>query len=99
MAQVCAIMTLLAVVPSCFNLLNNPRKDKFLLSLINCSLAFYLFSFQVNKNVVCLSLLRFDGDGQEKARQTAHNHLNFVPSGTRKDHFAGGFASFAVFPT
>lgn len=48
MAVCCIVCTLIAVLPSCLNLFRYPRKEAFLLSLINCSLAFFLFSFQVN---------------------------------------------------
>lgn len=47
MALVCLSCTLLAVLPSCIHLLFNANKNAFILSLINCSLAFFLFSFQV----------------------------------------------------
>lgn len=48
MAVYCAICTIVALLPSCIHLIRNPQKDKFLLCLINSSLAFFLFSFQVN---------------------------------------------------
>lgn len=48
MALVCLVCTLAAVLPSCIHLFFNARKDVFLLSLINTSLAFFLLSFQVN---------------------------------------------------
>lgn len=47
MAITCLISTLIAILPSSIHLLLNPRKEIFLLSLINSSLAFFLFSFQV----------------------------------------------------
>lgn len=43
----CTVVTLIAVLPSCLHLSIDPRKSSFILALINSSLAFYLFSFQV----------------------------------------------------
>lgn len=54
MATVCLIMTLISVLPSCLDLFKNPSKIKFLLSLINCSLSFFLFSFQVHEKSILL---------------------------------------------
>lgn len=59
MAIVCLLCTLLAVLPNSIHLLFNARKEAFILSLINTSLAFFLFSFQVNI-VIFLSFKCFD---------------------------------------
>lgn len=54
MAVVCLVCTLVAVLPSCLHLFCNARKDVFLLSLINTSLAFFLFSFQFHEKSILL---------------------------------------------
>lgn len=54
MATICLLVTLISVLPTCLDLLKNPSKTKFLLSLINCSLSFFLFSFQVHEKSILL---------------------------------------------
>ncbi|CAI6343530.1 unnamed protein product [Macrosiphum euphorbiae] len=54
MATICLMTTFISVMPTCLDLLKNPSKIKFLLSLINCSLSFFLFSFQVHEKSVLL---------------------------------------------
>ncbi|XP_025206185.1 dolichyl pyrophosphate Man9GlcNAc2 alpha-1,3-glucosyltransferase [Melanaphis sacchari] len=54
MAMLCLLTTLISVLPTCLNLLKNPSKIKFLISLINCSLSFFLFSFQVHEKSILL---------------------------------------------
>lgn len=54
MATICLLTTLISVLPSCLDLFKNPSKIKFLLSLINCSLSFFLFSFQVHEKSILL---------------------------------------------
>lgn len=54
MAMICLLTTLISVLPSCLDLFRNPNKIKFLLSLINCSLSFFLFSFQVHEKSILL---------------------------------------------
>ncbi|XP_031624876.1 probable dolichyl pyrophosphate Man9GlcNAc2 alpha-1,3-glucosyltransferase isoform X2 [Contarinia nasturtii] len=57
MAMVCLISTLIAILPSSLHLLLNARKEMFLLNLINSSLAFFLFSFQVHEKSILLVTL------------------------------------------
>ncbi|XP_055303007.1 probable dolichyl pyrophosphate Man9GlcNAc2 alpha-1,3-glucosyltransferase [Sitodiplosis mosellana] len=57
MAIACLISTLIAILPSSIHLLLNPRKEAFLLSLINSALAFFLFSFQVHEKSILLVTL------------------------------------------
>lgn len=57
MAQLCMTTTLAAVLPSSIKLLLNPTKHFFLLSLINSSLAFFLFSFQVHEKSILIVTL------------------------------------------
>lgn len=57
MATICLFVTLLSVLPTCLDLFKNPSKIKFLLSLINCSLSFFLFSFQVHEKSILLVAL------------------------------------------
>ncbi|XP_077298308.1 ALG6 alpha-1,3-glucosyltransferase garnysstan [Arctopsyche grandis] len=54
MAKVCVITTLLAVLPSSLDLFFRPNVNKFVLSLINSSLSFFLFSFQVHEKSILL---------------------------------------------
>jgi alpha-1,3-glucosyltransferase len=55
MAKLCLVVTFLAVLPSSMDILLRPRVDKFLLSVINSSLAFFLFSFQVHEKSILLA--------------------------------------------
>lgn len=54
MAIICFLTTLISVLPTCIDLFKNPSKIKVLLSLINCSLSFFLFSFQVHEKSILL---------------------------------------------
>lgn len=54
MAKICLIATLFSVLPSCLDLLIRGNKNKFILSLINCSLGFFLFSFQVHEKSILI---------------------------------------------
>ncbi|XP_002168389.2 dolichyl pyrophosphate Man9GlcNAc2 alpha-1,3-glucosyltransferase isoform X2 [Hydra vulgaris] len=55
--KICLISTLLACIPSSLNLLCYPTKKKFLYSMVNCSLAFFLFSFQVHEKSILIIAL------------------------------------------
>ncbi|XP_044740163.1 probable dolichyl pyrophosphate Man9GlcNAc2 alpha-1,3-glucosyltransferase [Chrysoperla carnea] len=64
MAKICLVTTLISIIPTTTDLLfrGHLNKDKFLLSLINCSLGFYLFSFQVHEKtilIVAISVLLY----------------------------------------
>lgn len=54
MAKMCLIATATAALPSCLDLFFRINKKKFILSLINVSLAFFLFSFQVHEKSILL---------------------------------------------
>lgn len=54
MAWTCLTITGLAVLPSCLDLFFRINKKKFVLALINISLAFFLFSFQVHEKTILL---------------------------------------------
>ncbi|XP_055547134.1 probable dolichyl pyrophosphate Man9GlcNAc2 alpha-1,3-glucosyltransferase [Wyeomyia smithii] len=57
MAVICLCCTLCAVLPSSLALLIKPSKQNFLLALVNSSLGFFLFSFQVHeKSILLVSL-------------------------------------------
>lgn len=49
--------TLLAALPSSMNLLRSPSIDRFVVALVNSSLAFFLFSYQVHEKSVLLAAL------------------------------------------
>ncbi|XP_063702854.1 probable dolichyl pyrophosphate Man9GlcNAc2 alpha-1,3-glucosyltransferase [Culicoides brevitarsis] len=57
MAMVCLTCTVAAVIPICLHLLMNPKKKVFLYALLNSSLAFFLFSFQVHEKSILLATL------------------------------------------
>lgn len=52
-----AFCTLLAVLPSCLRLLTKPTFWQFKLALVNSSLAFFLFSYQVHEKSILLAAL------------------------------------------
>lgn len=54
MMRTCLFATLSAIFPSSIDLFLRPNLDKFVLSLINSSLAFFLFSFQVHEKTILL---------------------------------------------
>lgn len=54
LAKICLMMTTCAVLPSCVSLYLSPTRNAFVLSLINSSLAFFLFSFQVHEKSILL---------------------------------------------
>uniref|UniRef100_A0A7M5VAC0 Alpha-1,3-glucosyltransferase n=2 Tax=Clytia hemisphaerica TaxID=252671 RepID=A0A7M5VAC0_9CNID len=54
MVQLCLLSTVVACLPSCFDLLRNGTRKKFLYSMINCSLAFFLFSYQVHEKSILI---------------------------------------------
>uniref|UniRef100_A0A6B2EB40 Alpha-1,3-glucosyltransferase n=1 Tax=Phlebotomus kandelakii TaxID=1109342 RepID=A0A6B2EB40_9DIPT len=57
MALYCLTATMGSVLPSCIQLFFSPSKKNFLLSLINSSLSFFLFSFQVHEKSILLATL------------------------------------------
>ncbi|XP_059616730.1 dolichyl pyrophosphate Man9GlcNAc2 alpha-1,3-glucosyltransferase [Phlebotomus argentipes] len=54
MALYCLSTTMASVLPSCIHPFFSPTKRNFLLSLINSSLGFFLFSFQVHEKSILL---------------------------------------------
>ncbi|XP_065834097.1 dolichyl pyrophosphate Man9GlcNAc2 alpha-1,3-glucosyltransferase-like [Oscarella lobularis] len=55
--RICFVTTLLSLLPSSINLVRKPTFEKFLLSLMNSSLSFFLFSFQVHEKSILLAAL------------------------------------------
>lgn len=49
--------TLLALIPSSWNLLRKPAFNAFLVALVNSSLSFFLFSYQVHEKSILLAAL------------------------------------------
>lgn len=47
--------TTTAIIPSAFSLLIKPKKKQFLYALVNSSLAFFLFSFQVHEKSILIA--------------------------------------------
>ncbi|XP_078040141.1 dolichyl pyrophosphate Man9GlcNAc2 alpha-1,3-glucosyltransferase-like [Augochlora pura] len=66
LARICLVATIVAVSPSCINIYLKPQRERFVISLINCALAFFLFSFQVHEKSILLVaipvLLHFQND-------------------------------------
>ena len=56
LAKVSSILTLASVGECLLNIFRNPKRDRFALALSHCSLAFYLFSWQVHEKAICLPL-------------------------------------------
>ncbi|XP_044010013.1 probable dolichyl pyrophosphate Man9GlcNAc2 alpha-1,3-glucosyltransferase [Aphidius gifuensis] len=54
LAKICLAATVITSLPSCLNIFLKPNKDNLILSLINVSLSFYLFSFQVHEKSILL---------------------------------------------
>lgn len=54
LAKICALATSLAILPTSLDLTLRPCKEKFLLSLVNCPLAFFLFSYHVHEKSILL---------------------------------------------
>ncbi|CAG4931690.1 unnamed protein product [Colias eurytheme] len=57
MVKMCFLTTLMASMPSCLDLFFRINRKKFVLSLINVSLAFFLFSFQVHEKTILLAAI------------------------------------------
>lgn len=54
MVRMCLLVTLLSVLPSVIDLMVHPTFEKFKLSLIICSLCFFLFSYHVHEKSILL---------------------------------------------
>ncbi|XP_023245237.1 dolichyl pyrophosphate Man9GlcNAc2 alpha-1,3-glucosyltransferase [Copidosoma floridanum] len=54
LAQICLVSTTVSLLPSSLDLFFRPSREKFLLALINSSLSFFLFSFQVHEKSILL---------------------------------------------
>lgn len=57
MAKVCLASTAVALLPSSASLLFQPKKKQFLYALVNSSLAFFLFSFQVHEKSILIAAI------------------------------------------
>ena len=57
LARICFMTTTIAILPSSVDLYIRPVKEKFVVSLINSALAFYLFSFQVHEKSILLAAI------------------------------------------
>jgi alpha-1,3-glucosyltransferase len=57
MAKICLACTTTAIIPSAFSLLIKPKKKQFLYALVNSSLAFFLFSFQVHEKSILIAAI------------------------------------------
>ncbi|XP_033207245.1 dolichyl pyrophosphate Man9GlcNAc2 alpha-1,3-glucosyltransferase [Belonocnema kinseyi] len=57
LAQICLFSTTIALLPSSLDMLFRPSKEKFIISQINSSLAFFLFSYQVHEKSILLAAI------------------------------------------
>ena len=57
MAKFCLACTATALIPSSLSLLLKPKKKQFLYALVNSSLAFFLFSFQVHEKSILVAAI------------------------------------------
>jgi alpha-1,3-glucosyltransferase len=57
LVKACALATVTACVPSTIHQLIRPSRKGLLMSMLNCSLAFYLFSYQVHEKSILLACL------------------------------------------
>ena len=57
LVKLCTVATVSACIPSVVHQLVFPSKKGFLISLLNCSLGFYLFSYQVHEKSILLACL------------------------------------------
>jgi len=57
LSKMCLLSTFTLVLPTCFNLFARASKQKLILSLINSSLVFFLFSFQVHEKSILLATI------------------------------------------
>lgn len=57
LVRMCSIATLACCVPSMLHQITRPSKRGFLMSMINTSLAFYLFGYQVHEKSILLACL------------------------------------------
>ncbi|OZJ03106.1 hypothetical protein BZG36_03379, partial [Bifiguratus adelaidae] len=55
--QISLAMTFVGLLPSCIDLFRKPTHQKLIYALANCSLAFFLFSFQVHEKTILLPAL------------------------------------------
>ncbi|XP_076307204.1 ALG6 alpha-1,3-glucosyltransferase garnysstan isoform X2 [Tachypleus tridentatus] len=57
LAYISGFTTLIAMIPSSFHLLTRPTLQRFKIALINSSMIFFLFSFQVHEKSILLAVL------------------------------------------
>lgn len=57
LTKLCAIATIMASMPSLYMQVRQPSNATFLLSLVNCAMSFFMFSYQVHEKSILLPLL------------------------------------------
>lgn len=100
LAQICLLITTIAVLPTCINLYLSPKKENFVISLINSALAFFLFSFQVHEKSILLVavpvLLHFHNDPLTCFWFLLVSHFSMLPLFIKDNLYLAYFAT-AVF--
>ncbi|KNC86416.1 hypothetical protein SARC_01422 [Sphaeroforma arctica JP610] len=57
LARLCMVSTLALAAPKCIHLVKNPTAKNFLVTLLNCSLAFFLVSYHVHEKSILLPVM------------------------------------------
>lgn len=101
LAKVCLAATTFAALPSCLNLYLNPQKKRFVVSLISCSLAFFLFSYQVHEKSILLVaapvLLHFQNDPFPCFWFLIISHFSMLPLYIKDDLYLAYWATFIFY--
>lgn len=97
LAQICLVITTIAVLPICINLYISPKKEKFIISLINSALGFFLFSFQVHEKSILLVaipvLLHFHNDPLACFWLLLISHFSMLPLYIKDNLYLAYFAT------
>lgn len=101
LAQICLIATTLAALPSCINLYLKPSRERFIISLINSALAFFLFSFQVHEKSILLVaipvLLHFHNDPLPCFWFLIISHFSMLPLFLKDDLYLAYVATIMLY--
>ncbi|EQC42381.1 hypothetical protein SDRG_00118 [Saprolegnia diclina VS20] len=109
LVYLCTLATLLAFLPSVLDLLRRPpSRTRFFLSLFNCSMAFFLFSYQVHEKSILLPLLPMTFLLSEASLLASHfgavatfsMYFLLVKDGLVVPYVAGslGYVCFGIYP-
>lgn len=101
LANICLTSTTCVILPSCINLYLLPTKNAFILSLINSSVAFFLFSFQVHEKSILLAaipvLLHFHNDPLPCFWFLIVSHFSMLPLFIKDDLYLAYFTTLIFY--